>query len=77
MNIFAFSGLPAIQMRGMDDQCRRTQPLMMMAKKARCFSALQNDATGPSVWTGRALQAENADLEKVVLRICIRPIDGA
>ena len=31
---------------------------------------------GPSVWTGRALQAENADLEKLVLRICIRPIDG-
>ena len=25
----------------------------------------------------RALQAENSDLEKVVLRFCIRPIDGA
>ena len=32
---------------------------------------------GPSVWTGRALQAENGDLEKLVLRFCIRPIDGA
>ena len=32
---------------------------------------------GPSVWTGRALQAENDDLEKLVLRFCIRPIDGA
>ena len=32
---------------------------------------------GPSVWTGRALQAESDDLEKLVLRICIRPIDGA
>ena len=34
-------------------------------------------AIGPSVWTGRALQAESADLEKLVLRICIRPIHGA
>jgi hypothetical protein len=34
---------------------------------------------GPYVWTGRALQAENDDLEKVglALRFCIRPIDGA
>ena len=32
---------------------------------------------GPSVWTGRALQAENGDLEKLVLRFCIRPIDEA
>ena len=33
--------------------------------------------SGPSVWTGRALQAESDDLEKLVLRICIRPIHGA
>ena len=32
---------------------------------------------GPSVWTGHALQVENDDLEKLVLRFCIRPIDGA
>src|SRR5438270_7288443 len=32
---------------------------------------------GPSVWTGRALQVENDDLGKLVLRFCIRPIDGA
>jgi hypothetical protein len=32
---------------------------------------------GPSVWTGRALQAESDDLEKLVLRFCIRPVDGA
>jgi hypothetical protein len=32
---------------------------------------------GPSVWTSRALQAESDDLEKLVLRICIRPIHGA
>src|ERR1700745_2159793 len=31
----------------------------------------------PSVWTGRALQAESDDLERLVLRFCIRPIDGA
>ena len=34
-------------------------------------------ASGPSVWTGRALQAESDDLEKLVLRFCIRPMDGA
>ena len=34
-------------------------------------------AYGPSVWTGRALQAESDDLEKLVLRFCIRPIEGA
>ena len=33
--------------------------------------------TGPSLWTGRALQAESDDLEKLVLRFSIRPIDGA
>ena len=32
---------------------------------------------GPSVWTGRALQAESDNLERLVLRFCIRPIDGA
>ena len=32
---------------------------------------------GPFVWTGRALQAESDDLERLVLRFCIRPIDGA
>jgi len=31
----------------------------------------------PSVWTGRAVQAECEQMEGVVLRICIRPLDGA
>ena len=30
-----------------------------------------------SVCTGRALQAESDDLEKLLLRFCIRPIEGA
>ena len=38
---------------------------------------MATSAIGPSVWTGRALQAESDDLEKLVLRICIRPIHGA
>jgi hypothetical protein len=38
---------------------------------------LPNVAYGPSVWTGRALQAESDDLERLVLRFCIWPIDGA
>ena len=47
-----------------------------MPKHPSLFSAAQNVAFG-LVWTGRALQAESDDLEKLVLRICIRPIDGA
>jgi hypothetical protein len=31
----------------------------------------------PFVWTGRALQAECDDLEMLVLRFCIRPLNGA
>ena len=38
---------------------------------------MREAAPGPSVWTGRALQAENDDLKKLVLRFCIRPVDGA
>jgi hypothetical protein len=38
---------------------------------------LLTTAFGPSVWTGRALQVESDDLEKLVLRFCIRPVDGA
>ena len=41
------------------------------------FAAVHKSEIGPSVWTGRALQAESDDLEKLVLRICIRPIHGA
>jgi hypothetical protein len=37
------------------------------------FAAVQKVVHGPSVWTGRALQVENDDLEKLVLRFCIRP----
>jgi hypothetical protein len=32
---------------------------------------------GPSVWTGRALQVENDDLEKVGLALLYPSIDGA
>ena len=32
---------------------------------------------GPFVRTGRALQAESDNLEKLVLRFCIRPIEAA
>ena len=39
--------------------------------------AAHESLRGPSVWTGRALQAESDDLERLVLRFCIRPIDGA
>ena len=41
------------------------------------FAAMHEFALGPSVWTGHALQAESDDLEGLVLRFCIRPIDGA
>ena len=41
------------------------------------FAAAHESLVGPSVWTGRALQVESDDLEKLVLRFCIRPVDGA
>src|SRR3984957_9705227 len=47
------------------------------ASRASLFAALDESEIGPSVWTGRALQAESDDLERLVLRFCIRPIDGA
>jgi hypothetical protein len=34
----------------------------------------QNDAIDPTVWTGRALQAESAEWQQLVLRFCIRPL---
>jgi hypothetical protein len=54
-------------------------------KTSQCESADRGEGirqsstsvNGPSVWTGRALQAESDDLEKLVLRFCIRPIEGA
>jgi len=33
------------------------------------LAALQESTAGPSVWTGRALQAESDDLEKVGLAL--------
>jgi hypothetical protein len=42
--------------------------------KARSTGSVAND---PTVWTGRAVQAECEQMEGVVLRICIRPLDGA
>ena len=37
------------------------------------FAAARSDVNGPSVWTGRALQAERRSW---VLRFCIRPLNG-
>ena len=31
----------------------------------------------PTVWTGRALQAESAEWQRLVLLFCIRPLRGA
>jgi hypothetical protein len=51
---------------------------MGMSTHLLCISASERLAAfGPFVWTGRALQGENDDLEKLILRICIRPIDEA
>src|ERR1700746_3894415 len=37
----------------------------------------ENDANGPTVWTGRVLQAESSERQWLVLRFCIRPLGGA
>ena len=47
------------------------------ARVKKVLANLEPSTHGPSVWTGRALQAESDDLEKLVLRVCIRPIHGA
>ena len=56
--------LGAVHTRGEAEAGRAAEP----------GASVEND---PSVWTGRALQAESDDLEKLVLRFCIRPIEGA
>jgi len=38
---------------------------------------LRSAANDPLVWTGRALQAESAERQRLVLRFCIRPLRGA
>ena len=44
------------------------RPKRYAASSTRQWSAAVSD-DGPSVWTGRALQAENDDLEKVGLAL--------
>ncbi len=61
-------------------RCSRTQGPLSPPRRRRKLggiAAAHESRCGPSVWTGRALQVENDDLEKLVLRFCIRPIDGA
>ena len=41
------------------------------------FAAMHESGCGPSVWTGRALQAESSEWQWLVLRFCIRPLGGA
>ena len=41
----------------------------MIAIGAPDFAAVHESACGPYVWTGRALQAENDDLDKVGLAL--------
>jgi hypothetical protein len=40
-------------------------------------SIAEGDAFDPTVWTGRALQAESLEWQRLVLRFCIRPLHGA
>jgi hypothetical protein len=40
-------------------------------------STAHESAIGTFVWTGRALQAGFGDLETLVLRFCIRPLNEA
>jgi hypothetical protein len=41
------------------------------------LSHLLRSGSGPTVWTGRALQAESSEWQWLVLRFCIRPLGGA
>jgi hypothetical protein len=40
------------------------------------FAAVHQSGCGPSVWTGRALQAENDDLELMGLALLYPALDG-
>jgi hypothetical protein len=51
--------------------------ISVRSQVASLLMAVRISGHGRSVWTGRALQVESNDLEKLVLRICIRPIHGA
>ena len=41
-----------------------------------CFAALHESVHGPSVWTGRALQAESDDLKMIGLALLYPALDG-
>jgi len=45
-----------------------------MNRQARSAKSFAND---PTVWTGRVLQAECERWRGLVLRFCIRPVNGA
>jgi hypothetical protein len=49
----------------------------LLGAKRTCGKRTENDANDPIVWTGRALQAESLEWQRLVLRFCIRPLHGA
>ena len=64
------------QTRLVDQQLSPLHAITIVIARLRIRIEQQYSIAGSPV-TGRALQAENGDLEKLVLRFCIRPIDGA
>ena len=49
----------------------RTRPMLHKRQKVLARAPSTRD---PTVWTGRALQAESAEWQQLVLRFCIRPL---
>jgi hypothetical protein len=59
------------------DLLQRPSMLALDRDDRRSVPSVHESLHGTSVWTGRALQAGFGDLETLVLRFCIRPLNEA
>ena len=62
---------------GTFETCRAGLTMSVVRGRPEVAFRGRQAAFDPSVWTGRALQAEFEKWRVLVLRICIRPLDGA
>jgi len=57
-------------------ECARAHTRRRRYGRMAQIAAMHESASGPSVWTGRALQAESDDLEVVGLALLYPALDG-
>jgi hypothetical protein len=68
-----FSG-PSGQLLSQSVSLRGARPCPELGVKPTCRLNAGTSQLDPTVWTGRALQAESAEWQQLVLRFCIRPL---